>query len=135
MNKIQARVENIQTNQSLHIVSFISHGTLLKMMSLELPNNLKKDTEILLSVKATNVALAKNITKDISTMLSYSNQLPVTILSIDEGELLSSLLLEFHTSKLESIITTDSKIRMKLKVGEKVTALIKSSDLAIERVL
>ena len=131
MSKIQAKVEKIQSKESLHIVSFLSHATPLKMMSLEISQTLKKDVEVLLSVKATNVALAKNI----NGILSYSNQLEVTIVKIDEGELLSSVILDFFGQELESIITSDSKQRMHLEIGQKVTALIKSSDLAIESIL
>jgi len=131
MSQFLAKVEKVQSVESLHIVSFISHKTVLKMMSLEVSHILKKDTEVLLSVKATNVALAK----DLSGMLSYSNQLEVKILSIDEGELLSSIMLDFFGEEIESIITTDSKNRMALEVGQNVVALIKSSDLAIERLL
>ena len=131
MSQLKAEVENIQSKESLHIVSFLSHGILLKMMSLDIPQILKEKTAVLLSVKATNIALAKNI----SGMLSYSNQLEVTILHIDEGELLCSIKLDFFGQELESIITTDSKIRMQLEVKQKVIALIKSSDLALERVL
>ncbi len=131
MNTISAEIKNIQSVADLNIITFSAQTECLKMMSLELNRTLKIGSKVSLSVKASNIALAKGT----AALLSYSNQLPVTILAIDEGILLSSIEVDFFGETLESLITTDSKKRMHLKVGEHVTALIKSSDLALERLL
>jgi len=131
MSSISAEIKNIQSVEDLNIITFSAQTECLKMMSLELNRTLQIGSKVSLSVKASNIALAKGT----SALLSYSNQLPVTILAIDEGILLSSIEVDFFGETLESLITTDSKKRMQLKVGERVTALIKSSDLALERLL
>jgi molybdopterin-binding protein len=131
MNTITAEVQEIQSIENLNIITFFSQKQHLKMMSLELSKKLHIGSKVSLSVKATNIALAKGTIG----LLSYSNQLEVIILDIDEGVLLSSIKVDFFGETLESIITTDSKKRMHLHVGESVTALIKSSDLALERIL
>ena len=131
MNKISATVVSIQNVQNLTQVTFATATSELKMMGLELPQNIKQNTQVILTCKATNIAIAK--TSD--NMLSFSTQLPVTIQVIEMGELLCSLLLRYDTTVLESIITADSAKRMQLKVGDTVTALIKSSDLSITEVL
>ena len=130
MNKISATVVSIQNVQDLTQVTFTTTAGELKMMGLELPQNIEQNTPVSLSCKATNIAIAKRS----DSMLSFSNQLPVTIQAIEMGELLCSLLLRYDTTVLESIITADSAKRMQLKVGETVTALIKSSDLSIAEV-
>ncbi len=131
MSLINARVSAIESEYIIHIVSFLSGTNALKMMSLELPADIKIDTEVKLQVKATSVALAKNL----SGTLSYSNQIKCQIESIEEGKLLSSLILTVDTLRLESIITTASLKRLSLSQGDSVTALIKSSDLSIAEVL
>ncbi len=131
MSLINARVSAIESEDIIHIVSFLSGTNALKMMSLELPADIKIDTEVKLQVKATSVALAKNL----SGTLSYSNQIKCQIESIEEGKLLSSLILTVDTLRLESIITTASLKRLSLSQGDSVTALIKSSDLSIAEVL
>ncbi len=131
MNNIIAYVQNIQSLQNLNIVNFTCKGTPLKMMSLDLNNNIQKDTKVMLTCKPMAIALAKNLQGEVS----YANRLHANILFIESGELLSALKLQFEEFILESIITTDSCKRMHLQTGDKVTALIKSSDLSIKKVL
>ena len=131
MSLINARVEQIESEDIIHIVTFQAANNLLKMMSLELPAALVVGTDVRLQVKATSVALAK----DLSGELSYSNQIECQIESIEEGKLLSSVMLKAKELRLESIITTASLQRLSLSQGDSVTALIKSSDLSIAEVL
>ncbi|WP_457744130.1 TOBE domain-containing protein [Sulfurimonas sp.] len=131
MSKINALIEDIQSVQNLNIVTFVCKYTKLKMMSLELNQEMKIGTKVILNVKPTAVAVGKNFSGD----LSFSNQIKCQISSLELGKLLCSLELTFENSLLESIITTASQQRMNLQVGDSVTALIKSSELSIERIV
>jgi len=131
MSQLNATITAIQKQDSLHIVTFNAKGFELHMMSLELGSNVIVGANVLLGVKASSVAIAK----EFSGQLSYSNQLDLEIQEIDEGTLLCSLQLKSNELELESIITKASKKRMSLQVKGKVTALIKSSDLYIVEVL
>ena len=131
MSSIIAHVQNIQSLQNLNIVSFTCKQTSLKMMSLELSETIEKGTKVMLTCKPMAIALAKNLQGEVS----YANRLHVTIQSIEAGELLCALKLQFEEFVLESVITTDSYQRMQLQIGDEVTALIKSSDLSIKEVL
>ncbi len=131
MSHITAEVQEIQSVQNLNIISFTCNNAVLKMMSLDLNETIKKGSEVMLTCKPTAIAIGKNI----QGQLSYANQLHVKIRSLETGELLSVLQLEFGEFVLESIITTDSQKRMQLKEGEEVIALIKSSDLSIAKIL
>jgi molybdopterin-binding protein len=131
MNKIRVKIEKIQSNQQLTIVTFSSKVHKLKMMSLELDSDITEAKELFLTTKASNISIAK----DFSGMISCANQLDVTIDSIEMGELLCSLELAFEDTLLQSIITADSAKRMELKTKDRVTALIKSSDISILEVL
>ena len=131
MSSIVATVSNIKKCDSLHIVEFECNSQTLSMMSLDLDAQIKVATKVRLVVKPSHVAIAK----DFSGEVSYSNKLETTILSCENGQLLSSVKLKFFDSTLESIITLNSSKKMDLKVGDKVTALIKASELSISEVL
>jgi len=131
MSSIIVKVKEIEYCDSLHIVRFDFHGEVLSMMSLDINENIKIGTRVKLVVKPTHIAIAKNFSGDVS----YSNQLPCVIKSINNGKLLSSINLTLFDTILESIITVKSSQRMNLKVGDKVITFIKASELSIGDVL
>ena len=101
------------------------------MMSLDLGSNIQIGKKVRLSVKPSNISIAKNFTGEIS----LSNQLVAIIQNIENGKLLSSISLKISDFLLESIITVDSSKRMNLQIGDEVKILIKASNLSIEEVL
>ena len=131
MSYIIATVTQIDNYDSLHIVRFECNSQNLSMMSLDLSAGIQLGSKVKLVVKPSHVAIAKNFKGEVS----YSNQLPATINSIENGQLLSSIKLDFFDTILESIITLNSSKKMDLKVGDEVTAFIKSSELSIFKVL
>ncbi|MEA3353293.1 MAG: TOBE domain-containing protein [Campylobacterota bacterium] len=121
----------IKRCDTLHIVKFQFNRASLSMMSLELPSDVKINTKVKLSIKPTHIALGKNISGD----LSFSNQLDAVISDITNGEFLNSISLKLDDKNtIESIITKESALRLQLKKGDRVTALIKASDISIGQV-
>ncbi len=131
MSQLIATVINIENIDNLNIVKFDYFDTQLTMMSLDLNTNIKIGTKVILGIKPTHIALAK----DFSGIVSYSNQIKSKIIDIDNGKLLSSIVLELHNTTLESIITLNSSKKMDLKVGDDITVFIKASELSIVEVL
>lgn len=131
MNRLSAVVTRIEGEQNLHIISFDYEGVSLKMMGLDLPKGLHVNAHVILGIKPSHVAIAKNLSGE----LSYSNQLSATIESIENGKLLSSILLHVNENEMQSFITLSSSIRMNLQVGDTVTLLIKASELFVLEVL
>jgi molybdopterin-binding protein len=131
MSKLLATIKKISTVDNLNIVEFDFHGDILKMMSLDLGKEVQVGKKVILSVKSTNVLLAKNLSGD----LSFSNKLVARIENVENGILLSSIILKINDTTLESIITSDSSIRMNLKENDILTVLIKASNLSIEEIL
>ncbi len=130
MSLLKAKVINIEASDNVHIIEFDFYGTTLSMMGLELCDGLVDGSQVDLQIKATYVAIGKKIDKDIS----YSNQIESKIINITESKLLTSIELETNNTIIESIITKKSSQRMGLKVGNKVVALIKASELSIAKV-
>ena len=131
MSKLIATIKKINSADNLNIVEFDFLGNSLKMMSLGLNSNIQIGIKVQLSVKPTNISIAKNFTGEIS----LSNQLVAIIQNIENGELLSSISLKIDDFLLESIITVESSKRMNLQIGDEVIILIKASNLSIEEVL
>lgn len=131
MSQLIATIKKINSVNNLNIVEFDFHGLTLKMMSLDLNSDVQIGKKVKLSVKPTNISLAKKISGEIS----LSNQIVATIQDIENGELLSSISLKTNDFLLESIITVDSAKRMNLQIGNEVIILIKASDISIEEVL
>lgn len=131
MSPIVATVTLIENLDQLNIVEFDFQGLRLKMMSLDLSPSIQVGKKVVLTIKPTNIALAKNITGD----LSFSNQIVATIVSMTNGKLLSTISLKTKEIVLESIITLSSAKRMNLKINDEVVMLIKASDISILEVL
>ena len=131
MSKLVATIKKINSVDNLNIVEFDFNGLTLKMMSLDLNDDVKIGKKVELSVKPTNISIAKNLIGEIS----LSNQIVATIQSLENGQLLTSVILKINDTLLESIITVDSSKRMNLQIGEVVTILIKASNLSIGEVL
>jgi molybdopterin-binding protein len=131
MSQIKAIITRIDSVESLNIVTFDFHGIALNMMSLDLSEEIGVGRKVILAVKPSHIAIAK----EFSGIVSYSNQLKATIHSCNNGKLLSSIKLRIEDVMLESIITLDSVLKMDLKAGDEVTAMIKASELSIVEVL
>ncbi|MFA9373989.1 MAG: molybdopterin-binding protein [Poseidonibacter sp.] len=130
MNTLKAKVKQIDSLDNLTIVKFDYKGTTLSMMSLGL-KDINLQSEVILSINASHIAIAKDLKGDIS----LSNVFNCVIKKLDKGELLSSLKLQINDDYLTSIITTNSVNRMNLKVNDKVQALVKASEISIKKVI
>jgi len=131
MSSLIATVLQVDNCDSLHIVKFDLHGQTLSMMSLDLSDDIQIGTVVKLVIKPSHIAIAKNFNGEVS----YSNKLATTISSIKNGQLLSSVKLDFFDTTLESIITVNSSKKMDLKVGDQVTAFIKASEVSIGEII
>ena len=131
MNRLPAVVTDIEGEQNLHIITFDYAGNRLKMMGLDLPKGLHVNAHVTLGIKPSHVAIAKNLSGE----LSYSNQLMATIVSIENVNQLSSMVLRSNENEMQSFITLSSSLRMNLHVGDHVVLLIKASELFVLEVL
>ncbi len=127
MNILTARITDIQRTDSITLVRFDADTQPMHMMALELSPQLVVDSKVIVGAKSTNIALARERQAE----LSIENQLDVTITKINMGALLCSVSLAISGQCWESVITRESALTMQLAVGDKIIALIKSSDLSI----
>ena len=131
MSTFIATIKKIQTVDTLNLVTFDFHGAELMMMSLGLHQNIQVGKKVSLVIKSTAIALAK----EFSGELSYANKIHASIVSVDNGELLSSVKLQANGNSFECLITKESSVKMNLQAGDIVLALLKASELSIAEVL
>jgi len=131
MNKIEAIISQIDNIDNLNIVQFDFLGIKLKMMSLDLNENIKIGQKVILVAKATNIILAR----DFEGMISFSNQINGKIDNIENGKLLCSVTIKAKDSYFQSIITQASAKKMNLKKDDEINIFIKASDLSIEEII
>jgi molybdopterin-binding protein len=62
-------------------------------------------------------------------LLSHANQLHTKIISVNNGQILSSIHLEVEGFVLESIITLEASLKMRLSKEDHVLILLKESDI------
>lgn len=132
MSDLVATVTAIESVERLHRVRCLCSTIELSLITLELGEDVFPGTKVKLTVKPSHVGIGKQISGE----LSFSNLLDAKILSVENGQLLSRLILEIDEAmQLESVITKNSVEKMDLKEGEKVIAIIKASDLGVIEVM
>lgn len=127
MNHLKATVTNLKKFDGVSEIEFETPHHKLSMVALEINDDLKTGSKLILQAKATNIALATQIEE----FISISNQLHVNVVEVEYGEILCSVKLQFEDTLLESIISKKSASKMDIKVGNTLIALIKASDLSI----
>lgn len=127
MNKFEAKISKIEHIDKLHIVEFDFYDTKLKMMSLDLKDDIKTTSKVILNIKPTQIILSKSLIEDIA----ISNQLPSKIKSIEVGKLLTCVTCNYNDTIFESIILSTCAKKLDLKKDDEIVVLIKSSDLSI----
>ena len=127
MNKLSARVEKIDKTDNLHVITCKLGCQTIKVVSLELQESLQIGSSVELSVKSTNISLAKNLTGE----LSIVNQLTAKVTAIDKGSLLCAVQVELEGFSLECLLTVEATLSMGLSVGDDVTVLVKGSEVFV----
>jgi len=127
MNRIPARIDTVLLHEGVSLLQCDACGERLTMVALELPEGVKPGAEVVLGIKATHVGIATTTLPD----AAISNQLPVTIESIETGVVLSALRLRFCDTTLESILPQSALQKLALKAGDTAVALFQASELSI----
>ncbi len=130
MNRIEALVTKIESMENLTIVTFDASGERMVMAGLGLNLPIEEGSAVVLGVKATHVALAREFSGEIS----IANRLQGVVEAIKMGRLLCSVKLRAAGTLMESVVTAESAGLMELRPGERVELLIEASDLAIVEV-
>jgi molybdate transport system regulatory protein len=131
MNKLSGTVHSLESAGDICLVEVDVLGDLITSLVLE-----PAGADGYLAVGKPVSVLFKESEVSIATApvagISIRNRLACTIVSIAEGGILSHLGLEYKGQVLHSLITTRALRQLRLQNGQKVEALIKSTEVSLQ---
>lgn len=127
MNLLKTQLKSITTQKDLKIMEVVFDNETLYMILLELPINLNINDSVTLGIKPLHIAISKNFHVD----TSFLNQIKVSVIAIEVGELLTAIEGVVNGVILQSVITTKAYYRLGINIGDTVIMLLPASELFI----
>ncbi len=130
MNRLKGQIVAIDHSSHMSLVDVAVGGDIFTATLLETPESadyLRVGSSVTLLFKETEVSLAKSL----SGLISLRNRIAVAIRSIERGDILSAVELDYRGNTLKSVITTRAVERLQLTAGDQVEALIKANEIAL----
>jgi len=132
MNSLKGKIEAVNVSGDLSIVSVKVNNTNFSAIVIDTPktdNYLVKGNPISVIFKETEVIIGIGSVEGIS----LRNKLFGEVISIASDTLLSKLVVDTDVGEITSIITSKSVKRLKIEVGTKLTAMIKTNELMLSK--
>lgn len=131
MNKLSGEIVNIEVSGNISIVSAkICDGIAMKAIVIETPETaeyLRKGNEINLLFKETEVIIG--VGRD--HLISLQNKIPGTVALIDQGKLLSRIVVNTQGCEITAVISSNAVSQLDLQKGSSVTAMIKLNEVML----
>ncbi len=131
MNILKGKITEVKVHGNLSLVHLAVGETSLKAVVIESPEQapwLREGNIVDVMFKETEVILGKNQ----DHAISLQNRFPCTILAIEQGELLSRLVMQHAEGRIVSIITSAAVRQLELQPGDDVLAMVKTNELMLE---
>lgn len=129
MNKIKGKITAITSNGSVNIVKIDVNNHFISSILLKNDSDsfIKKDAEVTVLFKETEVIIAKGTVENIS----LQNKFYGPIISLEKGVILSTLTVYTPVGNISSMITTNAVEQLNLSINDTVTAMIKSNEIML----
>lgn len=130
MNKLIGKIAAIDSNSHMSLVDVAVGQDIFTATLLETPETadyLQIGNLVTLLFKETEIALAKNL----SGMISLRNRISVRVKSIERGDILSAVTLDYDGKRLVSVITSRAIERLDIIIGDQLEALVKANEIAL----
>ncbi len=127
MNTLHASITHIEEMAPLHVLRFAVGRQSMTMLSLQIDTTLQIGSHVSLSVKSTDIMLAKRLDAPLST----ANCLQASVVRVRNGALLSTVTLNMEGMALQSIITRHASQQLALRAADVVIVVIKESDVSL----
>jgi len=132
MNSLKGKIEAVNVSGDLSIVTVKVNNTNFSAIVIDTPktdNYLVKGNPVNVIFKETEVIIGVGSVEGIS----LRNKLFGEVISIASDTLLSKLVVDTDVGEITSIITSKSVKRLKIEVGTKLTAMIKTNELMLSK--
>lgn len=127
MNRLEALVTRVEQKEGITHLIFTFDKTPLYMVGLEPPHGVREGSRVVLGIKPVHIALALLPPKE-STL---RNIVPVTIESVECGEILSTVWCRHAQTLMEVTVPTASFGKLGITDQQKAWALFLESELSI----
>jgi molybdopterin-binding protein len=134
MNQLRGRILTISSSDHVSLVDVEVMDSIFTATLLETPDDapyLKSGNVVNILFKETEVSLAKGLTG----LISLRNRVMTTVEKVNCGVILSEVVLDYHGSRIISIITTGSVKRLNIQPGDQVEALVKANEVSLMEII
>jgi molybdate transport system regulatory protein len=126
MNRLPGTVTGMERSGSIALIDVAVEGRRYSALLLDADQErFRVGANVTLAFNETEVALARNL----SGTISMRNRLPATVEAIEQGQLMSRVLLRVGSHGVSSVITTRSLLALQLHPGDAVEGLVKSNEM------
>lgn len=132
MNSLKGKIEVVNVSGDLSIITIKVNETLFSAIVIDTPETdpyLVKGNPVQVIFKETEVIIGMGSVEGIS----LRNKLFGEVISIASDNLLSKLVINTDVGEITSIITSNSVKRLKIEIGTKLTAMIKTNELMLSK--
>ena len=132
MNILKGNIEAIKVSGDLSIITVKVANTNLTAIVIDTPKTddyLQKGNPVKVIFKETEVIIGVGDVDGIS----LRNKLFGEVISIASDNLLSKLVINTDVGEITSIITSNSVKRLKIDIGTKLTAMVKTNELMLSK--
>jgi molybdopterin-binding protein len=130
MNSVLGKIFSVRTSGNLSMVDINMGQVHIQSIIIDNPESVKylnegsqvsvlfKETELILSVGD-------------PSKISIENQFPCKVKELEQGKLLSRVVLDFNDQEIVAIVSTQALKKLELKPGSEVTGLVKSNEIML----
>jgi molybdate transport system regulatory protein len=132
MNKLPGKITQVQRSGALVLVDIDVAGMNCSSLIVNNENEhswIEPGSEVFMIFKEMEVSLARNF----SGQISLRNRFECFVLSVEYGEIVAQIRLQFDKYVINSVITARSARMFDLKKGDAVTALIKANEMSLQK--
>jgi molybdopterin-binding protein len=132
MNKLSGKITQVQRSGALVLVDVNVDGTNCSSLIVNNENEhnwVETGSDVFMIFKETEVSLARNL----SGLISLRNRFECLVRSVEYGEIVAQVSLQFGLSEINAVITTRSARLLDLKEGDSVTALVKANEMSLQK--
>jgi len=131
MNRLCGKISHLTTSGNTTLVDVDVKGSQITAVTIGIPEKagylqISKNIELLFNESEVSIG------KLIQGHISLINQLNCIIDNLISGEIFTQVMLSFNEEHLTSLITTRSAERLNLKIGDNVTAFIKTNEVLLK---
>ena len=130
MNKLNGFIKEVTVSPYMALIQVEHMGDFFTAAIQETPvgaARFKKDIEVTLIFKETEVLLAKGL----SGKISLRNRAFAFVKSIETAGVLTRVTLDYKGQRIASVITTPGVIYLDIKVGDEIEWLIKANEVSL----